>query len=213
MSMTWRETSGGPNRQEGADARRDAVASPDAARHGVHRMQRCRRRVTPATKCSNYQAGGIQSWKRELANVPKEFLNNRPFSVYHLGEMPMQSCGQSVSAPREKTGARLNAYTELRAERQRSAREAIYRNRPICGRPYRSRDVAPDVRHDDGDRRLSEQRGLAAHVVAPRVEVESKIEAKLKPGHPCVSFKRLDPGAFNEGLIGSTCTARPCWGP
>jgi len=45
--------------------------------------------------------------------------------------MPIQSCGQSVSASRGKAGARLNAHTELRAKRQRSAREAIYRNRPM----------------------------------------------------------------------------------
>jgi hypothetical protein len=57
---------------------------------------------------------------------------NRPISVYRLGEMPIQSCGQSVGAPRGKAGARLNAHTELRAKRQRSAREAIYRNRPIA---------------------------------------------------------------------------------
>jgi len=43
----------------------------------------------------------------------------------------MQSCGQSVSAPRGKAGVRLNAHTELRAKRQRSAREAMYRNRSI----------------------------------------------------------------------------------
>jgi len=55
---------------------------------------------------------------------------NRPISVYRLGEMPIQSCGQSVSARRGKEGARLNAHTKLRAKRQRSAREAIYRNRP-----------------------------------------------------------------------------------
>ena len=55
----------------------------------------------------------------------------RPISVYRLGEMPTQSCGQSVSAPRGKAGVSLNAHTELRAKRQRSAREAIYRNRPI----------------------------------------------------------------------------------
>ena len=56
---------------------------------------------------------------------------NRPMSVYRLGEMHTQSCGQSVSAPRGKAGARLNAHTELRTKRQRSAREAIYRIRPI----------------------------------------------------------------------------------
>jgi hypothetical protein len=53
--------------------------------------------------------------------------------------MPIQSCGQNVSAPRGKAGARLNAHTELRAKRQRSAREAIYRNRPIVQRqPFHS---------------------------------------------------------------------------
>jgi hypothetical protein len=56
---------------------------------------------------------------------------NRPISVYRLGVVPIQSCGQIVSAPCGKAGVRLNANTELRAERQRSAREAIYRNRPI----------------------------------------------------------------------------------
>jgi len=56
----------------------------------------------------------------------------RPISVYRLGEMPIQSCGHSVSALRGKAGARLNAHTELRSKRQRSAREAIYRNRPIA---------------------------------------------------------------------------------
>ena len=56
---------------------------------------------------------------------------NRPISIYCWGEMPIQSCGVSVSAPRGKAGARLNAHTELRVKRQRSAREAIYGNRPI----------------------------------------------------------------------------------
>jgi hypothetical protein len=48
--------------------------------------------------------------------------------------MPIQGCGQSVSAPRGKAGVRLNAHRELRAMRQCSAREAIYRNRPIHNR-------------------------------------------------------------------------------
>jgi hypothetical protein len=58
-------------------------------------------------------------------------MYNRPISVYRLGEMPIQSCGQRVSAPRGKAGARLNAHRQLRAKRQRLAREAIYRKRPI----------------------------------------------------------------------------------
>jgi len=56
---------------------------------------------------------------------------NRPISVYRLDEMPIQSCGQSGSAPRGKAGVGLNAHTDLRAKRQRSAREAIYRDPPI----------------------------------------------------------------------------------
>ena len=50
----------------------------------------------------------------------------QPISLCCLSEMPKLSCGQSVSAPRETAGARLNAHTELRTQRQRSAREAIY---------------------------------------------------------------------------------------
>ena len=56
---------------------------------------------------------------------------HRPISVHRLCEMPIQSCGQSVSARRGKAGASLNAHPELRAKRQRSARGSIYRNRPI----------------------------------------------------------------------------------
>ena len=41
--------------------------------------------------------------------------------------------------------------------------------------------------------------------VAAQVEFESKFESDLK----CFSFKRLVPGTFNTGLIGSTCTALP----
>ena len=67
---------------------------------------------------------------------------NRPISVYRLGEMPIHSCGQTVSAPRGKAGDRLNARTELRAKRQRSAREAICRNRPIIENKH-STDVEP----------------------------------------------------------------------
>jgi len=44
---------------------------------------------------------------------------------------PYRDCGQSVSALCGRTGTRLSAHTELRTRRQRSAREAIYRNRPI----------------------------------------------------------------------------------
>jgi len=59
------------------------------------------------------------------------FLDSIGRFGYSLGRMPIQSCGQSVSARRVKAGAWSNAHTELRPKRQRSAREAIYRNRPI----------------------------------------------------------------------------------
>ena len=75
--------------------------------------------------------------------VPHDSNNeglNRPISVYRLGEMPIQSCGQSVSAPRGKAGARLNAHTELRTKRQRSAPKAVYRYRPVT-----SGDVTSDI--------------------------------------------------------------------
>ena len=55
----------------------------------------------------------------------------RPISVYRLGEMPIQSCGQSINAPCGKASGRWNAHTELRAKRLRSAWEAIHGKRPI----------------------------------------------------------------------------------
>jgi len=78
-----------------------------------------------------------------------------PISVYRLSEIPIQSCGQSLSAPRSKAGARLNAHKELRAKRQRSARKPIYRNRPIARttakwEPYRPNFVdARDCQCDE----------------------------------------------------------------
>jgi hypothetical protein len=59
------------------------------------------------------------------------YILNMPLSVYRLGEMPIQSKASALQAG--KAGATLNARTELRAKRQRSAQEAIYRNRPIIG--------------------------------------------------------------------------------
>jgi len=38
-----------------------------------------------------------------------------------------------------------------------------------------------------------------------------KLKAKSESSLPYFSFKRLVPGAFNLGLIGSTCTALRCW--
>ena len=72
---------------------------------------------------------------------------NRPISVHRPGVMPIQSCGQSVSAPRGKAGARVNAHTELRAKRRRSAREAIYRNRPIDARHVINHAAGPRSSH------------------------------------------------------------------
>ena len=47
----------------------------------------------------------------------------------------------------------------------------------------------------------------APHGVAAQIEFESKVGKQSS----CCSFKCLVPGAFNVGLIGSTCTALP-WG-
>jgi len=53
--------------------------------------------------------------------------------------------------------------------------------------------------------RPTQQLLQAPHVVAAQVEIESK-SLKLKAIHPYYSFKRLVPGPFNVGFIGSTCT-------
>ena len=70
------------------------------------------------------EAGGL------LTRSTRPMLH-RSILVFRLGEMRIQSCGQRVSAPRGIAGAWLNAHTEMRAKRQRSAREAMYQNRPI----------------------------------------------------------------------------------
>jgi hypothetical protein len=62
---------------------------------------------------------------KRLFNYPKVGRCHRPISVYCPGEMAIQSCGQNISAPRVKAGAGLNAHTELRTKRQRSAPEVI----------------------------------------------------------------------------------------
>jgi hypothetical protein len=68
--------------------------------------------------------GGITLRQRRFRMCCWDVQSNtrRPISVYRLGEMPIQSCGQSVSARRGKAGARLNAHTELQTQHQRSAR-------------------------------------------------------------------------------------------
>jgi hypothetical protein len=76
-------------------------------------------------RCQSIQRAKVQNALDDMAG------NSRPISVYRLGEMLMQSCGQSGSALRGKAGARWNAHTELRTKRQRSARVVIYRHRPI----------------------------------------------------------------------------------
>jgi len=77
------------------------------------------------------ESAWFQRLNLENDKLLPSFAFNWPISIYRLREMPIQCCGQSVRSPRAKAGARLNAHTELRAERQRSAREAIYRKRPI----------------------------------------------------------------------------------
>ena len=100
--------------------------------------------------------------RNEGPNTSDDVVGNRPISVYRSGQMPIQSCGQSISASRGKAGARLNAHTVLRAKRQRSARGAIYRNRPIgiyaC--PY---DTAAHEVNAGGKRALFTIRFCAGH--------------------------------------------------
>jgi hypothetical protein len=83
---------------------------------------------------------------------------NRPISVYRMGEMPIRSGGQSVSAPRRKTGARLNAHTELR--------EGIYRIGLLCINTDTAALPVPAALHAIHLRRLG---------VAAQLEFESKV--------------------------------------
>jgi hypothetical protein len=65
---------------------------------------------------------------------PAAVLEAGPISVHRMSQMPIQGCGQNVSALRGKADARLSVNNELRAKRQPSARESIYRSRPIVPR-------------------------------------------------------------------------------
>jgi len=55
--------------------------------------------------------------------------------------------------------------------------------------------------------RSQRERGLAELLEAAQVEIETKIDRTS--AH--FIFKRLVPGGFNVGLIGTTCTAPPDW--
>jgi hypothetical protein len=66
-------------------------------------------------------AGHMSPATSEDAIYLKTCLLNRPISVFRLGAMPIQRCGQSVSAPRGKAGAWMNADTELGTTRRVSA--------------------------------------------------------------------------------------------
>jgi len=110
------------------------------------------------------------SFKSDVPGAFNSGIIDRPISVYRLGEMPIQSCGQSVSAPRGKAGARLNAHTELRAKRQRSARKAIYRNRPI--------EPAPPYhvcQHRLQQLYVNRREKVRPRAVAAQVEIERKV--------------------------------------
>jgi len=116
--------------------------------------------------------------------------SNRPISISRLGKMPIQSCGQSVSAPRRKAGARLNAHIELRAKRRRSAREAIYRNRPIVSQYLSS---APKIR--SVERRAAEiQRRcvVEVHRSTPTASCPRGVKYTTLPtarGRHCLTFR------------------------
>ena len=74
--------------------------------------------------CAEHFAATGRVWSLD-ASLFAHYAPNQPSSVYRLGEIPIQSCGRSVHAPHVGAGARSDAYIELRAKRQRSAREAI----------------------------------------------------------------------------------------
>jgi len=67
------------------------------------------------------------SWTRGHASSTHVHELHRPVFLY-IAHAELRAC---VGALRGKWGARLNAHTELRAKRQRSAREVIFWNRPI----------------------------------------------------------------------------------
>jgi hypothetical protein len=122
-----------------------------------------------------------------------------PISVYRLGEMPIQSCGQSVSAPRRKAGVRFNAHTELRAKRQRSAREAIYRNRLVrlrCKSHERILSHAPIW-----VRVLVRSTTTLAR---PRFRLQNKTTYKTRCGH------RQSRQESSSDLGWIVCSERPC---
>ena len=113
-----------------------ALPWSQAPRSGRHQP-----RPPPEVRPSCWPSRGCTSATRDpgltlLPRLSAHTTVHRLISVYRLGGMPIQSCGQSVGAPRGKAGARGNARTGLRAKRQRSAREAIYRNRPIIPATY-----------------------------------------------------------------------------
>ena len=125
---------------------------------------------------------------------------NRPISVYRPGEMPIQSCGQCVSAPRGKAGARLNAHTELRAKRQRSAREAINRNRAIGEQRY-------SVRWRTGGSRGWQPRLPLAHELDPLVLIAGPCNLPVGQARGVAFQVRHGPGP------GGYCVLRYTYAP
>ena len=63
------------------------------------------------------------------------------------------------------------------------------------------RDVHPQV--------LTHQPQIRGGVLRVVQRRKLKLKAKVESGSSCFTFKRLVPGAFNVGFIGSTCTALP----
>ena len=59
-------------------------------------------------------------------------------------------------------------------------------------------------------RRSDRERSAGSALIPVWYQRKLKLKAKFETGPPYLSFKSIDPGAFNVGLIGSTCTALPC---
>ena len=130
--MTWRAISTGAYQREGEEvggagahvdgAYGDQVEEPQPRARLRERVVQRRGAGSVRTRVSQVTGVLMQSvYLLTRVDVHLHLALVRPISVYRLVEMPIQSCGQSVSAPRGKAGARLNAHTELRTKRQRRA--------------------------------------------------------------------------------------------
>ena len=102
--------------------------------------------VGPSRHCSKHEGdwNNIRRLEPKLGfEVSKNVSSNRPISEYRLGEMSILSFGQSVSVPRGKAGARLNAHTQLRSVSARHRKRCTEIGLFLAGPTRRSTARAP----------------------------------------------------------------------